>query len=57
MARTRSVTRPSSSPTIVGFPVDKFAVRQHWHAKYHHEAGNRWLRSVVADLFLSRTSS
>ncbi len=34
------------------FPVDKFAVRQHWHAKYHHEAGNRWLRSVVADLFL-----
>ncbi|SAK61555.1 LysR family transcriptional regulator [Caballeronia fortuita] len=35
------------------FPVDRFAVRQHWHAKYHHEAGNRWLRSVVADLFLS----
>ncbi len=36
------------------FPVDQFAVRQHWHAKYHHEAGNRWLRSVVADLFASR---
>jgi len=33
------------------FAVDGFAVRQHWHAKYHHEAGNRWLRGVVAELF------
>ncbi|WP_109477116.1 LysR family transcriptional regulator [Paraburkholderia sp. C35] len=33
------------------FSVDGFAVRQHWHAKYHHEAGNRWLRGVVAELF------
>ncbi|OXI93335.1 MULTISPECIES: LysR family transcriptional regulator [Burkholderia] len=32
-------------------PVEGFAVRQHWHARYHQEAGNRWLRSVVARLF------
>jgi DNA-binding transcriptional LysR family regulator len=32
-------------------PVEGFAVRQHWHARYHHEAGNRWLRSEVARLF------
>lgn len=32
-------------------PVDGFAVRQHWHARYHHEAGNRWLRGVVVQLF------
>lgn len=32
-------------------PVESFAVRQHWHARYHQEAGNRWLRSVVAQLF------
>ncbi|MEX3939964.1 LysR family transcriptional regulator [Paraburkholderia sp. BR10937] len=32
-------------------PVDGFAVRQHWHARYHHEAGNRWLRGVVHQLF------
>ncbi|WP_413188234.1 LysR family transcriptional regulator [Paraburkholderia sacchari] len=32
-------------------PVDGFAVRQHWHARYHQEAGNRWLRGVVAQLF------
>jgi DNA-binding transcriptional LysR family regulator len=32
-------------------PVEGFAVRQHWHARYHHEAGNRWLRSMVIQLF------
>ncbi|CAB3964034.1 LysR family transcriptional regulator [Burkholderia aenigmatica] len=32
-------------------PVEGFAVRQHWHGRYHHEAGNRWLRSVVIQLF------
>jgi DNA-binding transcriptional LysR family regulator len=35
-------------------PVEGFAVRQHWHARYHHEAGNRWLRGVVSQLFGSR---
>ena len=33
------------------FPVDGFAVRQHWHARYHQEAGSRWLRDVVWQLF------
>ncbi|HDR9482596.1 TPA: LysR family transcriptional regulator [Burkholderia aenigmatica] len=32
-------------------PVDGFAVRQHWHPRYHQEAGNRWLRGVVVQLF------
>lgn len=32
-------------------PVEGFAVRQHWHPRYHHEAGHRWLRGVVAQLF------
>ncbi|WP_338642043.1 LysR family transcriptional regulator [Burkholderia pyrrocinia] len=32
-------------------PVEGFAVRQHWHARYHHEAGNRWLRGLVVELF------
>jgi len=31
--------------------VEGFAVRQHWHARYHHEAGNRWLRHLVMELF------
>jgi DNA-binding transcriptional LysR family regulator len=33
--------------------VDGFAVRQHWHARYHHEAGNRWLRETMMQLFSS----
>jgi len=33
------------------FPVDHFFVRQHWHLRYHQDAGNRWLRSVVLALF------
>lgn len=34
--------------------VDGFTVRQHWHPRYHDEAGNRWLRGVLAVL-LRRT--
>jgi DNA-binding transcriptional LysR family regulator len=32
--------------------VPRFFVKQHWHARYHHDAGNRWLRGAVATLFL-----
>jgi DNA-binding transcriptional LysR family regulator len=32
-------------------PIPKFAVKQYWHARYHNDAGNRWLRSVCAELF------
>lgn len=31
--------------------IEGFAVRQHWHARYHQEAGNRWLRGVMVGLF------
>ena len=33
-------------------PIAPFTVYQHWHARAHHDAANRWLRSVVATLFL-----
>ena len=29
-----------------------FLIKQHWHARYHEEPGNRWMRSVVAKLFM-----
>lgn len=32
--------------------VPGFDVKQHWHARYHQDAANRWLRGVVAGLFL-----
>jgi DNA-binding transcriptional LysR family regulator len=31
-------------------------VRQHWHSRFHHDGANRWLRGVVAELFVTRTS-
>jgi len=31
--------------------VEGFAVRQHWHARYHRDAANRWLRATVVALF------
>ncbi len=33
-------------------PIPGFTVRQHWHARYHNDPGNRWLRGVCTALFL-----
>ena len=32
-------------------PIEGFTVKQHWHSRYHHDAGNRWLRELCASLF------
>jgi DNA-binding transcriptional LysR family regulator len=37
-------------PIQVGQPE----VKQHWHARFHHDEVNRWIRGVVAELFLDR---
>lgn len=34
------------------FPIPSFTVKQHWHARYHRDPANRWLRGVCAGLFL-----
>lgn len=38
---------------IIGLPfqVPHIEIRQIWHRKFHHDARNRWLRGVVAELF------
>nr|WP_315594204.1 LysR family transcriptional regulator [uncultured Cupriavidus sp.] len=33
------------------FDVPSFDVKQFWHARNHQDAGNRWLRKQIADLF------
>jgi DNA-binding transcriptional LysR family regulator len=35
-------------------PIPTFTVKQHWHARYHQDPGNRWLRGVIATLFMQR---
>ena len=37
------------------FPIPTFTVKQHWHERYHHDAGNRWLRGLCATLFRQAT--
>lgn len=34
----------------VPFPLPDYAVKQHWHERYHHDPGSRWLRGVIHDL-------
>lgn len=34
------------------FGIPGFTVKQYWHARYHHDSANRWLRGVFADLFM-----
>jgi len=33
------------------FALPSYAVKQHWHARFHAEPGNTWLRRTVAQLF------
>jgi DNA-binding transcriptional LysR family regulator len=32
--------------------VPSVDIQQHWHARYHHDTGNQWLRGVVAKVFV-----
>lgn len=34
----------------IAFP--QFEIKQHWHKRYHHDQANKWLRRLIADLFL-----
>lgn len=34
----------------VPFPLPDYAVKQHWHERFHHDPGNRWLRGLISDL-------
>ena len=36
------------------FFIPSFTAKQHWHARVHHDVGNRWLRGVCAELFLKK---
>jgi DNA-binding transcriptional LysR family regulator len=35
------------------FNVPAYYIMQHWHERYTQDPASRWLRSVVANLFLS----
>ena len=33
------------------FPIPSVDIKQYWHRSQHGDPGNRWLRSIVMDLF------
>jgi DNA-binding transcriptional LysR family regulator len=39
------------------FAIPGFTVKQYWHARYHHDAANRWLRGVCSELFMKSGAS
>jgi DNA-binding transcriptional LysR family regulator len=36
------------------FKAKPRAVKQHWHSRFHHDPANRWLRGIVAELFVQK---
>jgi DNA-binding transcriptional LysR family regulator len=38
---------------MVRTPIDlpHFAIKQHWHPRYHHDAANNWLRKLMKETF------
>lgn len=34
----------------VPFALPDYDVKQHWHERYHHDEGNRWLRRTISEL-------
>ena len=38
-------------------PLPTFQVKQHWHERFHADAGNVWLRRTMAELFVASAVS
>ena len=32
--------------------IPSFEIKQHWHERYHHDPANKWIRGLIAELFL-----
>jgi DNA-binding transcriptional LysR family regulator len=32
--------------------IDPMEIKQHWHERYHHDPANKWIRELLAELFL-----
>lgn len=41
----------------VPFQLPQYAVKQHWHERYHHDPGTRWLRRIIAQLMTGHTGA
>lgn len=39
------------APFALPIEMDEYLLKQHWHERYNHDPGNRWLRSIIANEF------
>ena len=46
------LNHPGIATVAPPIKIPPFEVKQHWHERYHHDPGNRWMRALVAELFL-----
>lgn len=44
-----STEKVKALPSPVNFP--SYLVRQYWHARYHHDPRNKWIRGVIPQVF------
>lgn len=58
-SRLAAACREIAEVRILALPVDvpKFQIKQHWHERFHHDPGHRWLRGLVAELFQDRVAA
>lgn len=49
----------SADVRIVGLPFElpRIEMKQFWHRKFHHDARNRWLRTLIYGLFQERRNA
>ena len=46
-------TREQIRMLSVPYPLPTYEVKQHWHERFHGDAGNAWLRRTIAELMTS----
>jgi DNA-binding transcriptional LysR family regulator len=51
------VTREPIRQLAVPYELPRYTVKQHWHARYHRDPGNVWLRQTVVNLMPSTVMS
>ena len=52
-SRLAAACREQAEVSILPVPITipNFQVKQHWHERFHHDPGNRWLRGLMAELY------
>jgi DNA-binding transcriptional LysR family regulator len=55
-SRLAAACQELAEVNILPVPIEipSFQVKQHWHERFHHDPGNRWLRGLIAELFQVR---